>query len=97
MFWEAAFRQSLISNGATSRPNQGSGSPVKFKFAVFFAFLGLVALCVADSAAIKPLSATQIEAWLIGGVPNSRLMRLVRERGLAGVPSKEQLQQLQSA
>lgn len=36
-------------------------------------------------------------AWLAAGMPNSRLVRLVQERGVTSIPTKEQMQQLQSA
>jgi hypothetical protein len=39
----------------------------------------------------KALDTTQIAAWLIGGVPSSRLARLVTERGLATLPTHSEL------
>ena len=79
MFGRAVFRRH-ISQTATSRPITGLGSPVKLKFVVFLAFLGLAAVCAADSAEVKPsstdkaLTTTELVAWLAGGVPNSRLV-----------------------
>src|ERR1700722_4424161 len=102
MFWRAVFRRHL-SQTATSRPITGLGRPVKLKFLVFLAFLGLAAICAADSADVKPsgtdkaLTTTELVAWLAGGVPNSRLVRLVGESGLTAAPGKDELRQLQSA
>ena len=45
----------------------------------------------------QPVDSTQLVAWLIGGVPSSRLARLVTERGLATLPTKNELRQIESA
>src|SRR5580658_12277 len=102
MFWKGCFRQAPLSNG-DQRPITELGRPVKLKFVVFLAFLGLAAICAADSADVKPsstdkvLTTTELVAWLAGGVPNSRLVRLVGESGLTAAPGKDELRQLQSA
>src|ERR1700678_1914998 len=102
MFGRAVFRRH-IAKTATSRPITGLGSPVKLKFVVFLAFLGLAAICAADSAEVKPshtdkaLTTTELVAWLAGGVSNSRLVRLVGESGLTAAPGKDELRQLQAA
>ncbi|MGC2533462.1 MAG: hypothetical protein WA424_10980, partial [Candidatus Sulfotelmatobacter sp.] len=36
-------------------------------------------------------------AWLTAGVPGNRLVRIVQERGLANVPGKEPIRQLEAA
>src|ERR1700678_2795805 len=69
---------------------------------MFLVFLGLAAVCAADSAAVKlpsarPITTTELVAWLAGGVSNRRLLRLVGESGLATAPGKDELRQLQSA
>ncbi len=43
------------------------------------------------------MDTTQLTAWLIGGVPSSRLARLVAERGLATLPTRNELRQIESA
>jgi tetratricopeptide (TPR) repeat protein len=46
---------------------------------------------------VQPIDTTQLAAWLIGGIPNSRLARLVAERGLATLPTNNELRQIESA
>jgi Flp pilus assembly protein TadD len=61
-------------------------------------FLFLLAVAVAASASqSQPVSSAQLMAWLASGVPGSRLVRIVQERGIASVPGKEQIRQLESA
>ena len=43
------------------------------------------------------VSTTQLAAWLTGGVPSSRLAGLVAERGLATLPTRNELRQMESA
>ena len=45
----------------------------------------------------KPVNTTQLAAWLAGGVSSARLARLVEERGLATLPTHNELRQLESA
>jgi tetratricopeptide (TPR) repeat protein len=88
------------------RQQQGkpsSGSPVKLKFwssfivAVFVFSLSLAAFAAPNSSETRSVDATQLVAWLIAGVPSSRLVRLVQERGVTSLPTKEQVRQLESA
>ncbi len=51
-------------------------------------------VCSAGSAAVDT---TQLTAWLIGGVTTNRLARLVRERGLATLPTHAELRQVEAA
>lgn len=46
---------------------------------------------------VPPVDTTQLAAWLIGGVPSSRLARLVAERGLATLPTNNELRQIEVA
>jgi hypothetical protein len=45
---------------------------------------------------VQPVNTTQLAAWLIGGVPSARLARLVAERGLATLPTQNELRQIES-
>ena len=60
-------------------------------------FLFLAGLVLAHSSDIQPVSSTQLMAWLTSGVPGNRLVRIVQERGFAGVLSKDQIRQLEAA
>src|SRR4030081_1617267 len=82
------------------RQQQGkpsSGSPGKLKFLSFFivaAFvfsLSLAAFAAPNSSETRSVDATQLVAWLIAGVPSSRLVRLVQERGVTSLPTKDQV------
>ncbi|MGA6982872.1 MAG: tetratricopeptide repeat protein [Candidatus Sulfotelmatobacter sp.] len=62
-----------------------------------------VSLCVllcwaalAQASETQPVSALQLVAWLVGGVSNARLVRIVHERG-AMAPDKVQIGQLKAA
>ena len=44
----------------------------------------------------QPVNTTQLAAWLTGGVPSTRLARLVAERGLANLPTRNELHQMES-
>src|SRR3984893_14038303 len=88
------------------RQQQGkpsSGSPVKLSFcssftvAVFVFSLSLAAFAAPSSSEPQSVDATQLVAWLIAGVPSSRLVRLVQERGVTSIPTKEQVRLLESA
>ena len=59
-------------------------------------FLLGVALA-AQSSESQPVNSAQLMAWLTAGVPSNRLVRIVQERGIAKVPGKEQIRQLESA
>jgi tetratricopeptide (TPR) repeat protein len=69
---------------------------VKRKGLSVFLFL-FVAVLAAYSSETQAVTSTQIMAWLAAGVPNNRLIRIVQERGIAGVPGQEQIRQLESA
>ena len=45
----------------------------------------------------RAVTTTQLAAWLTGGVSSSRLARLVSERGLATLPTRGEMKQLESA
>jgi tetratricopeptide (TPR) repeat protein len=62
---------------------------------VFLFFLG-VALA-AQSSETQAVTPVQLMSWLTAGVPGNRLVRIVQERGMASIPGKEQLRQLESA
>jgi tetratricopeptide (TPR) repeat protein len=62
---------------------------------VFLFVLGVV--LAAHSSESRPVTSTQLMAWLTAGVPSSRLVRIIQERGIASVPGKEQIHQLESA
>jgi superkiller protein 3 len=75
---------------------------VKHKGLSVFLFLLGVALAAhsSDSQPLndsQPVNSIQLMAWLTAGVPNHRLVRIVQERGIASIPGKEQLQQLEAA
>src|SRR5246127_541 len=60
--------------------------------------LAMVAAHSADSSdpQSRAVTTTQLAAWLAGGVSSSRLARVVGERGLATLPTNNELKQLES-
>jgi len=42
----------------------------------------------AHSSESQPVNSIQLMAWLTAGVPSSRLVRIVQDRGIAGVPAR---------
>lgn len=62
-----------------------------------------VLLCIlgmalaAHSSQSQPVTLLDLAAWLTAGVPNSRLVRIVHERGIAVIPNEKQVSQLKSA
>ena len=88
---------------ATSKPIRSRRSRVKTKVLSVLAFIFILGVAPAahagdgQPAGIQPATSTQLMAWLTAGVPSNRLVRIVEERGIAGVLSKEQLHQLESA
>jgi tetratricopeptide (TPR) repeat protein len=87
------------SRSTKTRRKQAKRSPesrVKHKgLSVFlFLMLGMLPATAGDS---QPVSSTQLTAWLTAGVPSARLVRLVKERGIASAPGKDQLRQLEFA
>jgi len=69
---------------------------VKRKGLSVFLFLLGVALAAYTSDS-QPVTSAQLMAWLAAGVPSSRLVRIIQERGIASVLGKEQIRQLESA
>jgi tetratricopeptide (TPR) repeat protein len=70
----------------------------KPRFDFIFSFcLFLFASTFAASTEARPITTTQLVAWLAGGVPNSRLVRLVDDRGIANSLSVGELRDLKSA
>jgi len=62
---------------------------------VFLLLLGAALAAQANES--RPVNSAQLMAWLTAGVPSSRLVRLIQERGIANVPGKEQIRQLEAA
>jgi tetratricopeptide (TPR) repeat protein len=88
-------RNSEQTINANQQANPLPESRVKRKgLSVFLFFIG-VALA-AHSSESQPVSSAQLMAWLTAGVPSSRLVRIVHERGIASLPGKEQIRQLQA-
>ncbi|MGB2603707.1 MAG: tetratricopeptide repeat protein, partial [Candidatus Sulfotelmatobacter sp.] len=63
---------------------------------LFFLFPSVGSLA-AHSSESQPLNVVQLTAWLTAGVPSSRLVRIIQERGITSTPGKEQIRQLESA
>ena len=63
-------------------------------FVLLFAAVGS---CFGDVSSVRPIDRTQLTAWLVGGISNSRLSRLVLERGISFSLSPENEKQLRSA
>ena len=61
-----------------------------------FLFLLGVALA-AHSSETTPVNSVQLMAWLTAGVPSNRLVRIIQERGIANVPDKDAIRQLEAA
>jgi superkiller protein 3 len=62
---------------------------------VFLIVLG--ATLAAHASESQPVNSAQVMAWLTAGVPSSRLVRIVQERGINSVPGKKQIHQLEAA
>ncbi len=62
---------------------------------LFLFVLGLA--LTAHSSDVAPVNSVQLFAWLTAGVPCSRLVRLIQERGIASAPGKEQIRKLEAA
>src|SRR5579859_5150732 len=96
------FAVRIPSKAATSKPIHVLGSPVRVKALLSLLFLiSLTAVAVAQynetqPGALQPVDTTQLAAWLAGGVPSNRLARLVTERGLATLPTKNELRQMEA-
>jgi tetratricopeptide (TPR) repeat protein len=89
----------------TSKPIHTSGSPVRVKPVLFLLLFSLTVAAQSpgtpadnsQGSQSKAVNTTQLAAWLAGGVSSSRLARLVIERGLATLPTNNELRQLESA
>jgi len=100
LFWGVVRRE--FGRGSLNSPTSGPGLRTKvsrikiagFKSVFVFFFLATVAAASVDS---RPVNTTEIAAWLVGGVSSSRLARLVKERGLATLPTQAELRQLKAA
>jgi tetratricopeptide (TPR) repeat protein len=55
------------------------------------------AALAAYSSESQPVNTTELMAWLTAGVPTSRLARIVQERGIARIPGRQQIRQLEAA
>jgi len=51
----------------------------------------------APASGTPAVNTTQVVAWLTGGISSGRLARLVEERGVASLPTRNELRQLESA
>ena len=65
--------------------------------AALFVLMLILAATAAYSSDNQPINTTQLAAWLTAGVPGTRLARLVEERGLATLPTSNELHQLEAA
>jgi Flp pilus assembly protein TadD len=63
--------------------------------AVFLVFLA--AAQAAHSSNSQPVNSAQLMAWLMSGVPGSRLVRIIQERGIVKTPGKDSIHQLEAA
>ncbi len=57
----------------------------------------LVTVVAASCSQSQPVNSAQVMAWLASGIHSARLIRIVREHGVAAIPGKEQIRQLESA
>ena len=63
--------------------------------AVFFIVLATGG-AIAQLTESHPVTTTQLAAWLLGGISSKRLAGLVREHGVANLPTMAELRQLQA-
>ncbi len=68
---------------------------MKHRFSVFICFLGMAVASATGQS--RPISSTELMAWLASGISSSRLVRIVQQSGIAGIPGKDEIQQLESA
>lgn len=94
-YLRAVPRSQSPSKAATSKPIHASGSPVKVRAALILLRF-IMAATIAYSASSQPVSTTQIAAWLTAGVSQRRLAQLVEERGLATLPTKAEIHDLEA-
>ena len=69
----------------------------KFRLYFFLFLFCAASVSALASDAVHPVNTTQLTAWLVGGVSSTRLTRLVKERGLANLPTHAELRQLEGA
>src|SRR6267378_725031 len=73
-----------------------SGSPVRHKGLSLFLFFCLSVVAAADTTKTKPVDTTQLTAWLTAGISSTRLVQLIHQRGIAVVPTENEIHQLQA-
>src|SRR6202023_473323 len=73
-----------------------AGSSVRHKGLSLFLFFCLSVVAAADSSKSQPVDTTQLTAWLTGGISSTRLVQLIHQRGLAVVPTENEIHQLQA-
>lgn len=71
-------------------------SSFAFFCALFYSQIFITPICAAATLDARPITNTELVAWLTGGVSSGRMVRLVDERGLARSLSKDQLRQLEA-
>jgi tetratricopeptide (TPR) repeat protein len=74
-----------------------SGAGVSVKLGLLLSIFLLTTVSTLYAADFEPVDATTLAAWLTAGVSSARLTRLVQERGIAHVFTKEECLQLQSS
>ena len=85
------------SCNAARKPIHELGSPVRVKASLICLLLLATTAVHSSETPSQPVTTTELAAWLIGGVSSARLTRLVRERGLATLPTQRELRDLESA
>src|SRR5215467_12419586 len=89
---------------SSEKPQQASqfqclGSPLRVKASLIFCLFVLGSLS-AQSAERVPsvpgVTTRELAAWLTGGVSCNRLTQIVKERGLASLPTNHELRALES-
>src|SRR5437868_4063095 len=96
----------LWSKTAASKRIHALGSPVRVKALsslslslslLLFSLAGAAAQSAETLPSKHPVTTIQLAAWLTGGVSSNRLAGLVAERGLATLPTRNELRQMESA
>src|SRR6478752_8680897 len=95
------FSRALSSETQVRKAFHVSGNPVRVKASLSvplsLLLLVLTVPAFSQSAPIQPLTTTELVAWLTAGISGTRLARMVRERGLATLPTNRELRQVESA
>src|SRR4029077_12306585 len=102
--FKGAFRRRL-RHCPSEKPQPASqfhnlGNPLRVKASLIFCLciMGSVAAQSADrTPLVSAVTTSDLAAWLGGGVSSSRLACIVKERGLASLPTKRELRALESA